>query len=114
MVCPVVQRLVGGLGSAAFHPSGTGIARAASGDRKELAMGMFSAGGMLGLALGLAPAMGLGYLTLVPAALLTLAALAERPGPRRQRPGATRATKIPVASCGCPLYVCGDARAAGG
>jgi FSR family fosmidomycin resistance protein-like MFS transporter len=43
--------VVGGLGSAAFHPTGTSIARSAS-SNKELAVGMFSAGGMLGLALG--------------------------------------------------------------
>lgn len=43
--------LIGGLGSAAFHPAGNSIARSWS-ERKELALGLFSAGGMLGLALG--------------------------------------------------------------
>ena len=44
--------LVGGLGSAAFHPSGTGMARDAARGAKGLAVGVFSAGGTLGLALG--------------------------------------------------------------
>lgn len=47
--------LVGGFGSAAFHPSGTGLARdAAKGQRggKGLAVGIFSAGGTLGLGVG--------------------------------------------------------------
>lgn len=43
--------LIGGLGSAAFHPAGNSIARSWS-ERKELAVSLFSAGGMLGLALG--------------------------------------------------------------
>jgi MFS transporter, FSR family, fosmidomycin resistance protein len=43
---------VGGLGSAAFHPAGTGIARGVGGARKGLVMAIFSAGGTLGLALG--------------------------------------------------------------
>jgi FSR family fosmidomycin resistance protein-like MFS transporter len=44
--------LVGGLGSAAFHPAGTSIARAAMGGKPGLAVGLFSAGGTLGIALG--------------------------------------------------------------
>lgn len=44
--------LFGGLGSAAFHPAGTAMARAAAGSRKGLVVGIFSAGGTLGLALG--------------------------------------------------------------
>jgi MFS transporter, FSR family, fosmidomycin resistance protein len=44
--------LVGGLGSAAFHPAGTGIARAVGGRRKSLVVSVFSSGGTLGLALG--------------------------------------------------------------
>jgi FSR family fosmidomycin resistance protein-like MFS transporter len=44
--------LVGGLGSAAFHPAGTSIARAAMGGNAGLAVGLFSAGGTLGIALG--------------------------------------------------------------
>jgi FSR family fosmidomycin resistance protein-like MFS transporter len=44
--------LVGGLGSAAFHPAGTSIARAAMTGNAGLAVGLFSAGGTLGIALG--------------------------------------------------------------
>jgi MFS transporter, FSR family, fosmidomycin resistance protein len=43
---------LGGLGSAAFHPAGTGIARGVGGRRKGLVMAVFSAGGTAGLALG--------------------------------------------------------------
>lgn len=43
---------VGGLGSAAFHPSGTHMARAAGERNKGLAVSIFSAGGTVGLALG--------------------------------------------------------------
>ncbi len=43
---------LGGLGSAAFHPSGTSMARAAGQKNKGLVVGIFSAGGTLGLALG--------------------------------------------------------------
>lgn len=43
--------LFGGLGSAAFHPAGTSMARE-SGKNKGLAVGMFSFGGTIGLALG--------------------------------------------------------------
>lgn len=48
--------LIGGLGSAAFHPSGTSMARAAATVSgrfpKGLAVGVFSAGGTVGLAFG--------------------------------------------------------------
>jgi FSR family fosmidomycin resistance protein-like MFS transporter len=44
--------LVGGLGSAAFHPAGTSIARAAITGNAGLAVSLFSAGGTLGIALG--------------------------------------------------------------
>ena len=44
--------LFGGLGSAAFHPAGTNLARAAGGGRNGLAVAIFSAGGTVGLALG--------------------------------------------------------------
>jgi FSR family fosmidomycin resistance protein-like MFS transporter len=44
--------LFGGLGSAAFHPAGTSIARSAAGSKKGLALGIFSAGGTAGLAVG--------------------------------------------------------------
>ncbi len=43
--------LFGGLGSAAFHPAGTSMAREA-GTNKGLAVGLFSFGGTIGLALG--------------------------------------------------------------
>jgi MFS transporter, FSR family, fosmidomycin resistance protein len=44
--------LFGGLGSAAFHPAGTGIARSIGGRRKGLVMSVFSAGGTVGVAVG--------------------------------------------------------------
>ncbi len=44
--------LVGGLGSAAFHPSGTSMARSVGERNKGLAVSLFSAGGTLGLAVG--------------------------------------------------------------
>ncbi len=44
--------LVGGFGSAALHPVGTSVARLASGRNKGLAVGLFSAGGMIGYAIG--------------------------------------------------------------
>jgi len=44
--------LLGGLGSAAFHPAAAGIARAAAERNVALAVGLFSAGGTLGAALG--------------------------------------------------------------
>jgi len=43
---------IGGLGSAAFHPAGSSLARSASSHRKGLAVSLFGAGGTLGLALG--------------------------------------------------------------
>jgi len=44
--------LVGGLGSAAFHPAGIGIARGLATGRKGLSVSVFSAGGTLGMAIG--------------------------------------------------------------
>ena len=44
--------LVGGLGSAALHPAIASLARIAGGQKPELAVGLFSAGGTLGIALG--------------------------------------------------------------
>lgn len=44
--------LVGGLGSAALHPSIASMARMAGGKKPELAVGLFSAGGTLGIAIG--------------------------------------------------------------
>ncbi|MFN2322685.1 MAG: MFS transporter [Trueperaceae bacterium] len=47
-----VLLLFGGLGSAAFHPAGTALARGLGGSRKGLAVSLFSSGGTLGMALG--------------------------------------------------------------
>jgi FSR family fosmidomycin resistance protein-like MFS transporter len=44
--------LIGGLGSAAFHPAATTIARQAAGKKRGLALGVFSAGGTVGMAFG--------------------------------------------------------------
>lgn len=44
--------LVGGLGSAALHPAGASLARAAGRSKAELAVSLFSAGGTIGVALG--------------------------------------------------------------
>lgn len=44
--------LVGGIGSAAFHPAGTAMVRSAGSGRKGLVVAIFSAGGTLGLAIG--------------------------------------------------------------
>jgi MFS transporter, FSR family, fosmidomycin resistance protein len=44
--------LVGGLGSAALHPAIASMARDAGSQKPELAVGLFSAGGTLGIALG--------------------------------------------------------------
>lgn len=44
--------LVGGLGSAAFHPSAMGVAHATGGRRKGLTVSVVNAGGTVGLALG--------------------------------------------------------------
>jgi FSR family fosmidomycin resistance protein-like MFS transporter len=44
--------IVGGLGSAALHPVGTTISAAASQGNRTLGVGLFTAGGMIGFALG--------------------------------------------------------------
>lgn len=44
--------LVGGLGSASFHPAGSTLARRAAGSKAALALGIFSAGGTVGSAFG--------------------------------------------------------------
>ncbi len=44
--------LVGGLGSAAFHPAGTALMRQVGGGMKELAVAAFSSAGTIGLAFG--------------------------------------------------------------
>ncbi|HEV2123908.1 MAG TPA: MFS transporter, partial [Chloroflexota bacterium] len=43
---------IGGLGSAALHPAGSSLARSAGRDKPALAVGLFSAGGTAGIALG--------------------------------------------------------------
>lgn len=59
--------LLGGLGSAAFHPAAAAMARQAGGTRSDLAVSLFSAGGTIGIALGpvlvitLVSSYGLGY-----------------------------------------------------
>jgi len=44
--------LIGGLGSAAFHPAGTSLMRVLGDRFKDLAVAMFSSGGTLGMAFG--------------------------------------------------------------
>lgn len=44
--------VVGGLGSGALHPVGASLAAGADSRRRDLAVGLFSAGGMVGYALG--------------------------------------------------------------
>jgi FSR family fosmidomycin resistance protein-like MFS transporter len=96
--------LVGGLGSAAFHPAGTSIARAAVARNAGLAVSLFSAGGTLGLAIGpvailaLVASVGLDATPwlLVPGVLLALLAYTVLPDEGRCGPG------------GCPKLV--DAR----
>lgn len=44
--------LIGGLGSAAFHPAGTSLARSTAGRHRGLALAIFSAGGTTGMAFG--------------------------------------------------------------
>ncbi len=44
--------LIGGLGSAAFHPAGTSLARSAAAKKGGLALGLFSAGGTMGMSAG--------------------------------------------------------------
>ena len=44
--------LIGGLGSAALHPAIASMARLVGGKKPELAVGLFSAGGTLGIAIG--------------------------------------------------------------
>lgn len=48
----VVLLVLGGFGSAAFHPAASTVAREAGGRHAELTVSLFSAGGTLGLALG--------------------------------------------------------------
>lgn len=50
MLVPLL--LLGGLGSAAFHPAATALARQAARSKGGLALGIFSAGGTIGMAFG--------------------------------------------------------------
>lgn len=76
-----VLLFVGGLGSAAFHPAATSLARDAGGRNKALTVSLFSAGGTIGLALGpslillVARTSGLAFspLLMVPGVLLGIA-----------------------------------------
>lgn len=86
MVAPSIWALiglvfVGGLGSAALHPAGSSLARSAGGGKPALAVGLFSAGGTVGIALG--PVIALAFIAtfgrdatpwlLIPGVLLGLA-----------------------------------------
>ncbi len=94
----LVILMVGGLGSAAFHPSGTSLVRHGAGRHKGLAVGIFSAGGTLGLALGpviilwVVANLGTGYapLLMIPGVVLgTLMYIVTPPqerAPKHQRP----------------------------
>jgi MFS transporter, FSR family, fosmidomycin resistance protein len=88
--------LVGGLGSAAFHPAGTGLARSVGGSRKGLVMSVFSAGGTFGVAAGplvigwllMTGNLGLSPLLMIPGVLGGLALFAfvpAQPRPRGER-----------------------------
>lgn len=69
LVVVVVAIVVGGLGAAAFHPAATTLVRDASGPRPDAAVGVFSAGGMLGLAAGpviIVALLGAGHRNLIP------------------------------------------------
>lgn len=90
--------LIGGLGSAAFHPAGASLARVASSEHRSLVVSLFGAGGTVGLALGpilvisVIATYGLGatpWLMLPGLLLAVLLALAtpsaERPTLQRQR-----------------------------
>lgn len=86
--------LFGGLGSAAFHPAGTGLVRKAGEGFKELAVALFSSGGTLGMALGptvillLARSVGLRFapLLMIPGVLLGVLVLLVVRRDRSPRP----------------------------
>ncbi|MCC6457948.1 MAG: MFS transporter [Caldilineaceae bacterium] len=48
----VTTMVLGGLGAAALHPASSSLANTASSGRQQLAVSLFSAGGMLGVSLG--------------------------------------------------------------
>ncbi len=80
--------LLGGLGSAAFHPAGTSLMRVMGERFKELAVAVFSSGGTLGMAFGpvvillIARTVGLRFspLLMIPGLLLGASLLAILPG----------------------------------
>lgn len=93
----VVVIVAGGLASAAFHPAGAMVARAADPGRPEMAVASFSAGGTAGLAVGpvlalaLADASGRGPVPLLALPALVVAMVvwrlrASRPRLARVRP----------------------------
>jgi MFS transporter, FSR family, fosmidomycin resistance protein len=91
--------LVGGLGSAAFHPAGNSLARTWS-RRKDLAVSLFSAGGMVGLALGpvivllLASTFGLGFTPWLMAPGILLGLLIQLVAPARTRHTPTQKVQL--------------------
>lgn len=86
--------VVGGLGTAAYHPEGSKFAAFAGGEKRASAMSLFSIGGNVGYALGptiatpLVLAFGLegGLLIAIPSALVALALLRVAPRLRRLAP----------------------------
>ena len=82
-----VLLLVGGLGSAAFHPAGTSLMRGLGERFKELAVAVFSSGGTLGMAFGpvvillMARTVGLAYspLLMIPGVVLGMLLLTVLP-----------------------------------
>lgn len=89
--------LIGGLGSAALHPAGSLIARAADESRADRAAALFTAGGMVGFALGpvailaLVSRFGFGSTLwlMVPGLALALATLILVPASTQRREGRT-------------------------
>lgn len=89
---------LGGLGSAALHPVGANVARGIGGERSALAVGLFSAGGELGFAVGpvvillIVSTLGIGATPLLMIPGLALGVLTyrlvpeEEPTPAEQRP----------------------------
>ena len=79
--------VAGGLGSAGFHPAAALVARRLLPEHTQLAVSVFSAGGMLGMAFGpmvvllLAAHAGLGFtpLLMLPGVVLPCGSLAPAP-----------------------------------
>ncbi|HEX5836960.1 MAG TPA: MFS transporter [Anaerolineales bacterium] len=92
--------LVGGLGSAALHPAMASMARRAGGSKGEIAVGLFSAGGTLGIAIGpiltmsLLANLGLSFTPwlMIPGILVGALLLVSAPG--EAQPARTPAGKI--------------------